>query len=161
MAATSTNKQPLLVDRVLHEVVDLQGATVTQNGGISIGGTNNAVPVIDSTSSDGCIIEDVYAISRTEGYTIKLYISTANDYLRPQQGVFIGEFESTGTEAGTRASWDAMPKILAPVAQTGNESQFQALYIPRGKVLWAAVEAKSANDQATNAPLIGVQGGWY
>ena len=161
MAATSTNKQPLLVDRVLHEVVDLQGATVTQNGGISIGGTNNAVLIIDSTSSDGCIIEDVYSISRTEAYTIKLFLSTANDYLRPQQGVFIGEFKSTGTTAGTRASWDSMPTILAPVAQTGSESQFKALYIPRGKALWAAVEALSGNDQATNAPLLGVQGGWY
>ena len=53
MAATSTNKQPLLVDHVLHEVIDLTGATVTQNGGIAIGGTNNAVLIIDSTASDG------------------------------------------------------------------------------------------------------------
>ena len=87
MAATSTNKQPLLVDRVLHEVIDLQGATVTQNGGISIGGYQQCSLIIDSTSSDGCIIEDVYSISRTEAYTIKSFLSTANDYLRPQQGI--------------------------------------------------------------------------
>ena len=31
MASTSTNKQPLLVDRVLHEIVDLAGATVETN----------------------------------------------------------------------------------------------------------------------------------
>jgi hypothetical protein len=37
MAATSTNKQPLLVDHVLHEVIDLKGATVAQNGGVDIG----------------------------------------------------------------------------------------------------------------------------
>ena len=161
MAATSTNKQPLLVDHVLHEVIDLKGATVAANGGVDIGGTNNAVLVIDSTSADGCTIESVYSLSRTEAYTIKLFLSSANDYLRSQQGIYIGEFESVGTTPGTLATWDNMPKILAPVPATASESQFRALYIPKGKALWAAVEATSANDQAINAPLLGVQGGWY
>ena len=161
MAATSTNKQPLLVDHVMHEVIDLKGATVAANGGVDIGGTNNAALIIDSTSADGCIIESVYSLSRTEAYTIKLYLSTANDYLRPQQGVYIGEFECTGTTPGTIAYWAAMPFILAPVPATGDDGQFQALYIPKGKALWAAVEALNANDQANNAPLLGVQGGWY
>ena len=48
MAATSTNKQPLLVDHVLHTVVDLVGATVAENGGVDIGGTNNAVLIIEA-----------------------------------------------------------------------------------------------------------------
>ena len=161
MAATSTNKQPLLVDHVLHTVVDLKGGTVATGGGVDIGGTNNAVLVIDSTNADGCIVESVYSLSRTETYTVKLFLSTANDYLRSQQGVYIGEFEATASGAGTLTTWDTMPKILAPVPATGSEPQFRALYIPRGKALWAAVEALTANDQADNAPLLGVQGGWY
>jgi hypothetical protein len=161
MAATSTNKQPLLVDHVLHEVIDLKGATVSQNGGVEIGGTNNAALVIDSTQADGCIIESIYALSRTENYTIKLFLSRANDYLRSQQGVYIGEFDSTSTTPGNIAYYANLPFILAPVPATGNISQFQALYIPKGKALWAAVESNSANDQANNAPLLGVQGGWY
>ena len=161
MAATSTNKQPLLVDHVLHEVIDLAGATVATGGGVDIGGTNNAVLVIDSTQADGCTIESVYALSRTETYTIKLFLSTANDYLRSQQGVYIGGFEATASGAGTLTEWDSMPKVLAPVPQTGTESQFRALYVPKGKALWAAVEGLTANDQAINAPLLGVQGGWY
>ena len=161
MAATSTNKQPLLVDHVMHQVVDLKGATTATGGGVDIGGTNNAVLVVDSTSADGCVIESVYALSRTEAYTIKLFLSTANDYLRSQQGTYIGEFESTGTTAGTLVTWDTMPKILAPVPATGTESQFRALYVPKGKALWASVEALDANDQAINAPLLGVQGGWF
>ena len=161
MAATSTNKQPLLVDHVLHQVIDLAEATVANGGGVDIGGTNNAALVVDSTSADGCIIESVYAISRTEKYTIKLFLSTANDYLRSQQGVNIGEFEALASGAGTLSTWDAMPKILAPVPATGTEPQFRALYVPKGKALWAAVEATTANDQGKNAPLLGVQGGWY
>ena len=161
MAATSTNKQPLLVDHVLHEVIDLKGATVAFGGGVEIGGTNNAVLVIDSTNADGCVVESVYSLSRTDAYTIKLYLSRANDYLRSQQGVYIGEFKSTGTTPGTVAYYDNMPQVLAPVPATGTESQLRALYVPKGKALWAAVEALDPNDTAENAPLLGVQGGWY
>ena len=57
--------------------------------------------------------------------------------------------------------YETLPFILAPVPATGDIGQFQALYIPKGKALWAAVEALSASDQASNAPLLGVQGGWY
>ena len=162
MAATSTNKQPLLVDHVLHEVVNLAGATVAQNGGVDIGGTNNAVLVIDSTQADGCIIESIYALARQANgaYTIKLYLSRANDYLRAQQGTYIGQF-SGGNTNGQVTTFNDMPKILAPVPGTGDVTQFQALYIPKGKALWAAVEAQTASDQANTAPLLGVQGGWY
>jgi hypothetical protein len=40
-------------------------------------------------------------------------------------------------------------------------TQFQALYIPKGKALWAAVKKQSANDTATEAPLLGAHGGFY
>ena len=161
MAATSTNKQPLLVDHVLHTVVDLKGATVATGGGVDIGGTNNAELVVDSTTADGCVLEDIYAISRDEAYTIKLYLSSANDYLRPQQGVYVGSFQSTSTTPGTVIRYADKPVVLAPVAHTGSESQLTAFYIPKGKALWAAIEANSANDQGDGAPLLGVQGGWY
>jgi len=160
MAATSTNKQPLLVDHVLHTVVDLKGATVASGGGVDIGGTNNAELVVDSTTADGCVLEDIYAISRDEAYTIKLYLSSANDYLRPQQGVYVGSFQSTST-VGEVVRYADKPVVLAPVAHTGTESQLTAFYIPKGKALWAAIEATDANDQGEDAPLLGVQGGWY
>ena len=59
MAATSTNKQPLLVDRVLHNLVDLNTASV---GAIDVIGTNTAALVVDATRTDGCILEDIYCI---------------------------------------------------------------------------------------------------
>jgi hypothetical protein len=60
-------------------------------------------------------------------YTINLYISTSSDYLRPNEGSPCRSFTSA-TTAGARTSWDAMPKILAPMPQTGSESQFKAFY---------------------------------
>jgi hypothetical protein len=172
MASTSTNKQPLLVDRVLHEVIDLAGATVAQNAGVDIAGTNNASIVVDSTTQDGCIIEDIYAIARTisTGYKINLYLSSASDYLRQQQAIFVATLTS-GTTTGDRTHITLLPYILAPVPQGGNvgtelanthfQYRYRALYVPKGKALWAAVEQQSSGDQAAAAPLLGVQGGWY
>jgi len=164
MASTSTNKQPLLVDRVLHEVVNLAGATIAEDTGLEISGTNSAVLVVDCTTNDGAIAEDIYAIARkvTTGYTINLYLSSASDYLRAQQSVYIGTLQG-GTTLGekTRVAPANLPFILAPMPHSGSTSQFNALYIPRGKALWAAVEEQSPGDQAADAPLLGVQGGYY
>jgi len=155
MAATSTNKQPLLVDRVLHYVVDLNTAAVAA---INVEGTNTAILIVDGTQQDGAIIEDIYSISRgTTPETINLYLSSAPDYLRPNEGVFIGQF-AAATTAGQVARWTEMPKILAPMPQTGTEQQFRALYIPKGKALWAARQSDSST---TTGPLLGCQGGWY
>ena len=155
MAATSTNKQPLLVDRVLHYVVDLNTAAVT---GINVTGTNTALLIVDGTQQDGAIIEDIYSISRgTTPETINLYLSSAPDYLRPNEGIFIGQFTSA-TTAGNVTHWDNMPKILAPMPQVGTEQNFKALYIPKGKALWAARQSSSIT---TTGPLLGCQGGWY
>jgi len=156
MAATSTNKQPLLVDRVLHYVVDLNTAAVAA---IDVAGTNTALLVVDGTQSDGAIIEDIYSIARgTREDTINLYLSSAPDYLRPNEAAFIGQFKSK-TTAGEITSWESMPKILAPMPQTGStNSQFRALYIPKGKALWAA---RQSTGTVTDGPLLGCQGGWY
>ena len=155
MAATSTNKQPLLVDRVMHNVIDLNTAAVAS---INVAGTNTALLLVDGSQSDGCIIEDIYAISRgAVESTINLYMSSAFDYLRPNEGIFIGSFKSA-TTAGNVTRWEEMPKILAPMPQTGTEQQFRALYLPKGRTIWAARQDTAA---VVDGPLLGAQGGWY
>jgi hypothetical protein len=155
MAATSTNKQPLLVDRVLHYVVNLDSAAV---GAIDVAGTNTALLIVDGTTSDGAIIEDLYSIARsTQESTINLYMSSSSDYLRPTEGVLVGQFASA-TTAGEKTSWDGMPKILAPMPHTGTDQQFKAFYLPKGQALWAA---RQSTVVVTDGPLLGCQGGWY
>ena len=155
MASTSTNKQPLLIDRVLHYVVDLNQALVSA---IDVAGTNTAALIVDATTSDGAIIEDIYSISRgTIPYYINLYMSSAVDYLRPNEGIFIGSFQNQVLPSQP-SHWTEMPKILAPTPEIGTEPQFRALYIPRGKALWAAVQS---NTVLTDGPILGAQGGWY
>ena len=155
MASTATNKQPLLVDHVLHTVIDLDGALVSD---ISFTGANTARMIVNGIGTDGCLIEDIYSISTGDSaLTINLYFSRSQDYLRPTEGVFIGQF-TTGTSAGARTEYTEMPKVLAPMPHTGSEAQFRALYVPKGVVLWAAIEGLT---NPANAPILGVQGGWY
>ncbi len=155
MAATSTNKQPLLVDHILHYAVNLDTST---NGDLDVTGTNTAVLLVDSTSADGAIIEDIYTIARgAVAHKVNLYLSSANDYLRPNQAAYVGSVTSATTKGNT-VRWDDMPKTLAPVPQVGTEPFNRALYIPKGKALWAARES-TAN--VTDAPILGCQGGWF
>ena len=155
MAATSTNKQPLLVDHVLHYVVNLDTSI---NDGMDIVGTNTASLIIDATTSDGAIIEDVYTIARgTIAHKVNLYISSARDYLRPNEAVFVGSV-TCATTKGDVVRWEEMPRTLAPVPQVGNEPTNRAFYLPKGYALWAARES-TAN--LYDGPLLGCQGGWF
>ena len=155
MAATSTNKQPLLVDHVLHYVVNLDTSI---NDGMDIIGTNTASLIIDATTSDGAVLEDVYTISRgTIAHKVNLYISSARDYLRPNEAVFVGSV-TCGTTKGDVVRWDEMPRTLVPAPQVGNEPTNRAFYLPKGYALWAARES-AAN--LSDGPLLGCQGGWF
>ena len=155
MAATSTNKQPLLVDHVLHVVANLDTAS---NNGLDIIGTNTAVLLVDSTTYDGAILEDIYAISRgSTPYEVNLYVSSARDYLRPNEAVFVGSLTSATTVKQV-VHWEDMPRSLAPIPQVGDNPYNKAFYLPKGASLWAA---RQSQVNVTDGPLIGVQGGWY
>ena len=166
MASTSTNKQPLLVDRVMHVAVDMNDHKVGENTTTAgrVSGSNTAVKLVDGIAADGCVIETMYTISRsTSEYKINLYLSTSGDYLRPEQSIFIGQVKSAATKY-VKSDVEDLPKILAPVAHTGGEALLRALYVPKGSALWAGVEiadGTSINETLSDAPVLGAQGGWY
>lgn len=161
MATTATNKQPLLIDRVFHNAV--QGNTLTSgsDSSLDILGTNQSSTLVDCTSNDGGIIEDLYVISRTStssAYKVLFYLSSQTDYLRPDEGIYIGAIDSS-TTAGTKTSADLF-SILAPVPRVGSNAQSKALYVPKGKVLWCTLQIAGPNN-TSDTPIIGAQGGFY
>ena len=168
MASTATNKQPLLVDRVFHEL-EILTTNVTGNTtapASNLGGTNQAKLFLDCTSNDGAIVESIYCISRSgsTAYSVNFYITTDSDFLRSENARFIGRLASTTTE-GQLAYFTAMPTILAPVPQVANgsaadqQAMLRAVYIPKGKNLWAAIQSTAAS--IADAPVVGMQGGFY
>ena len=164
MATTATNKQPLLVDRIFHSVVDTNDLITST---LAVSGTNRADVLVNAITSDGAVVEEVYAISRG-GSTqkINLYLSRADDFLRPDEAKPVGQFTSSDVEAEV-TRWTTAPKILAPVPQvtdgdatsaTGEPAQLRALYVPKGFALWVA---RQSADVLTDAPYVGAQGGFY
>ena len=160
MATTSTNKQPLLVDRVFHEVVGTDNAYnegTDANGNIGKIGNNSAALLLNCVGTDGAVVETLYTIARsTTPYTINLYLSTNNDYLRPAEAFFIGSVISA-TTAGDVTEM-TLPKCLTPVPQVGTDPKNSALYVPANKVLWVA---RDGNSDIAGGPLVGAQGGYF
>lgn len=191
MASTSTNKQPLMVDRVLHNIVDLVNCTIASNSGIEVGGSNSAALVVDCTANDGAVLSEVYTLGRATNvnaadppdpsldqppYVVSIFLSTANDFLRDSQARFVASWDTGGkfpgfetrTLEGEKVVCDTFPYVLMPVPGVGSEddsavvgTQFQALYVPKGYALWAGVKKQSEADSAVNAPLIGAMGGFF
>ena len=174
MASTSTNKQPLLIDRVFNEAVTtdglVSGSSNTATGSAinyDITGTNAGKVLVNCISNDGGIVEDLYAISRGSEKKALFYLSSTADYLRAEQSVFIGSVSCTST-VGAYANVVALPRVLAPVPQQGNTAGLtdgsplrnQALYVPTGKALWITIWGLSGQN-ATNCPIVGAQGGFY
>lgn len=160
MATTSTNKQPLLVDRVFHEVVstiDAYNEGADADGNIGKIGNNSAALLLNCIVTDGAIVETLYTIARNSTpYTINVYISSNNDYLRPSEAFFIGSVTSA-TKAGDVTEM-TLPKCLTPVPQVGADGKNTALYLPANKALWVAREG---NATVQGSPLVGAQGGYF
>ena len=81
-------------------------------------------------------------------HKINLYLSSSFDYLRPGEGVFVGQPTSSTTVTDV-TSFEKMPKILAPVLQVGDEPQFRALH-SQGKHCGQKEDIAAVND----APLL-------
>ena len=171
MASTSTNKQPLLIDRVFNNLVSTSLLSSGSTSSIDIVGTNSSGVVVDCTTNDGGLVEDLWAISRASSSKIvaQFYLSTAVDYLRQDQGVYVGEISiPADTAAGTYVPVAALPKVLAPVPQVGNTTGLAdgqplkntAFYVPSGKALWVTIQRATTNADAT-LPIIGAQGGFF
>ena len=176
MASTSTNKQPLLIDRPLHnlEVMDnrITGTPSTQLNG-DLAGTNSAILMVDCTQNDGAIVECSYSFSRGDNggnaWRINLYLSTQVRLPCVKKLLVISAVLRHATTAGERSDYDAFPDILAPVPTVNAKAaagsgdpvplQMRALYIPKGKALWAAINHNGTG--MTTGPVFGVQGGFY
>ena len=162
MATTATNKQPLLVDRVFHNVIEGNTLTSGDSSSLDILGTNQSTVLVDCSTNDGGIVEDLYCISRTAtttAYTALFYLSSSTDYLRPGEGIYVGQITTETTSGSVTASTE-LPKILAPMPHTGDTTFASALYVPKGKVLWATLQLSGPANSA-DTPIIGAQGGFY
>ena len=143
MASTSTNKQPLLVDRPLSVLKDTSGALIgTFPPGTALDPQVSAgALLVDCTQNDGALIEYIYTIAReiTEtyystapnspdrptdtpkklGYLVNLYFCSSNTAFDPARAFYLGAIAS-GILEGEAKVFTGAPFVLAPVTQTGS-----------------------------------------
>lgn len=170
MSSSSTNKQPLLMDRPLLEVRRLDATSMPVTSVDPATGTSGVL-LVDCTSNQGALIESVFLIQRVAGNSVpvNLYLSTSNQLLGSitdggsADSWFLAQtsFE-VGPDIGAMIEF-TLPHVLAPVphagAATGSDAiRFRGLRLAAGQALWACVSSTSA---VPGAPLIAAQGGFY
>lgn len=172
MAATSTNKQPLLIDRPLHALTTI---TVQKTGNADFWLSNNSCSVlIDCTQNDGALVEDLYVIARDAAtHNISFFFSNSTDVLRESDTnnvFYVTRISTAGRSGGDIIHADNLPYGVAPYPtvplasdNTREAGQFKSLYIPRGKALWVgrAVASNASNLDVATGPVVGAQGGFY
>ena len=176
MASTSTNKQPLLVDRPFLKIVDTSGLLVgTLPAGTAVDPQTAAgALLVDCTKNDGAIVEHLWTISREQtietydedpdvdpdaelglwGYIVNFYLCPSNTVFDPANAYYVTGIVS-GIQEGSRVQAFNLPEVIAPVAGVGSieedggevkPTQFRALYVPKGMCLWACAVKQYTED---------------
>ena len=148
MASTSTNKQPLLVDRVFSVTRDLSGKFIPPTVAIDLQAGSQGELLIDCTKNDGAVIECVVTLARkitqvsyaneadrqtdidngdtalqqTLGYVVNFYLCPSTTYLDPGSAFYIGGV-TAGIKEGEQEIWWGMPYTHSPVARLGSTNQ--------------------------------------
>ena len=170
----------------LQEAMIPQGSVMVPNGNSCIkvlDCTNNDGALIEAAYSTARNVylqsEDTDGTHRRLGYVVCMYLCANSQYCKADQAYLVASWVA-GTNEAAVTTFSHAPRVLSPVARLGGvqaegsqpvePTYMRALYIPKGMCLWAGVEALKnpqtpdgtpAVDIGADAPLLGVQGGWY
>lgn len=173
MASTSTNKQPLLVDRPLHEFVTL-GATaaLSTSSNLSTLVTGGCFALVDCSGNDGAVLDSISIIATEAGTTaasvlILLSTSTSSYGITNTNTAAVARAAITSSAAGDRTNI-SLPPLTIPVPNLGGMSspgetdrKNTGLYVPAGFILYAGLsEALVAPTPATTVNVF-AQGGYF
>lgn len=173
MSSTSTNKQPLLIDRPLHEWVSL-GATPaladSTNFASVIGG--GCFSLVDCIDTDGAVIDSLSIIATqasTSAVSVLFFLSTAGtpfgitaENTAPVASAVIGS-----SAAGDRTNV-SLPPLCIPVPNLGGETspsetskKNTGLYIPSGASLYVGLSAAIVAPSPATKVYVFAQGGYF
>ncbi len=164
MASTSTNKQPLLVDRpffnaqVLGEVGGLLDP-LNYNSPDPAG-----LVILADGGTDGTIIDSVTVASTqvsTDEHDVLLFMSTVNNPLMVQQQNthYLTSVEIKSDDCGERVSMP-LPEVLVPVPSNTSVKN-TAIYIPKNWTLYVGLSEALCSPDYTCRVVVYAQGGYY
>jgi hypothetical protein len=172
MASTGTNKQPLLVDRPLHESA-LLGPVAGLGAPGNLADLNpGGLKVLVPATEEGAIIDSVCVVNNEANSTassVVLFLSTEQSVLAVTesntQAVAIVAIASS--TVGRRSHFE-LPDVLVPVPNLGaavvsteREKKNTALIIPTGKTLMVGLTTRLLLPTPSTTVGVFAQGGYY
>jgi hypothetical protein len=185
MSSTSTNKQPLMVDRPFLRGAKVNNGTtvVTNTSSPDFGDLIQLVRVGDLPSEDGALVEDIFVVAN-EGYpnnggvrsaAFGVYIYAPNQAApSTSASLLISKFE-VGLSGDTEGLIQRveLPATVAPTPQTGDTNlvrpieigKSEALYLEKGYILCVGYlgngPAAVSGGLSASGLSIFAQGGFY
>lgn len=178
MASTSTGKQPLLIDRPLHEFVTL-GATAALSSSTNYNSVVAAgcEQLVDCTSNDGGLIDSISIIATESGTTasvVLIFLSTASSAsaITASNTALVASAAIASSSAGQRTNI-SLPPLLAPVPNlaspaatmaaypTETDKKTTGLFVPSGYAVYAGLNTVLSAPSAATRVHVLAQGGLY
>ena len=164
MASSSTNKQPLLIDRPMFNAV-----TLGEVGGLLDPLNYNSpdpagLVILADGGADGSTIDSITIAStqvNTDEHDVVLFMSTVGNPLQIQQQNthFLSSATIKSTTCGERVDIP-LPKVLVPVP-SNTDVKNTALYIPKNWTLFCGLSAALCSPDYTCRVIVYAQGGYY
>jgi hypothetical protein len=185
MASTSTNKQPLMVDRPFFRGAKINNGTtvVTDASNPDFASLVQLVRVGDIPSEDGALVEDIFVVS-AEGYpddggvrtaAFGVYVYAPNQAApSTSTSLLVGKFQ-VGLSGGTEGVIQRveLPATVAPTPQVGDTNlvypiergKSEAMYLEKGYILCIGYlgdgPAAVSGGLSASGLSIMAQGGFY
>lgn len=179
MASSATNKQPLLVDRPLHEWQSIGGtAALTSATNFASVSAAGCTLLVDCTGNDGAVIDSISVViteASTTQSTVLVFLSSASapgGVTATNTGVIASVAIPGGNAAGQRVNVP-LPPLSIPVPQLASPAASMAtypsetdkkntgLYVPAGRALYVGVTAALSAPSAATRVNVAAQGGYF
>lgn len=173
MSSSSTNKQPLLIDRPLHEYAVLGSVPALLDplnfSSILSGGVTELVNCFEE---DGAVIDSLSIVANQANTTDSIVIfflssSPTSLGVSALNTVHVASATISSSAAGERVNVP-LPPLCTPVPNLGAQSaptetskKNTGLYVPRGRVLYAGLSAPILLPTPATVVNVFAQGGYY
>ena len=166
MSSSSSNKQPLLIDRPLHEWVTLGSESClsksTNFHELAPGGFKL---LVDCTANDGALIDSISIMAPEAGLTaasVLIFLSTtaAAVQITPDNTASVASAQIGATKIGERTIIP-LPPLIAPVPNVGSEAKNTGLFVPKGRALFAGLSEVISEPTPASRVQVFAQGGFY
>lgn len=179
MATTSSNKQPMLVDRPLHSFASVGGAAgLTTATNFNTPSGSGCVLLVDCSSNDGAIVDSISVIiteASTTTSTVLAFLSTAASQasISASNTACVASVAIPGgSTAGQRINMSLppltipVPNLASPAATASTypsetDKKNTGLYIPSTALLYVGLTAALTAPSSATRVHVFAQGGFY